>query len=159
MARSTKAAWLEGPSDLRTATVEDVPVEGEDVLVRGLPAAFSSEAQSEALELMQKGREQVAKVNTAKLEAIQFAHGVIEPQFSLEEAVKISERYGPAFRKVIDKIDELSAINKEAIAEAEARFPAGGESEGGGDLGNGTGARDDGSDLPARTGARVGDAG
>jgi hypothetical protein len=153
MARATKSAWLEGPSDLKEADVKDVPAPGEEVRVRGLPAAFSNQAQSEALEMVQRGREQISKVNTAKLEAIQFAHGVVEPEFSLEEAERIAERFGPAFRKVIDKIDELSGVDKTAIEEAEARFPTGGESESGGDVGNGTAAGSGRSDVPARAGA------
>ena len=137
MARSKKSAWLEGPSDLQEAVVEDVPMKGESVVVRGLPAAFSNQAQSEAVELISRGREQIAKVNTAKLEAIQFAHGVVEPQFTVDEAQQVAERFGPAFRKVIAKIDELSGVDKAAIEEAEARFPSGGASESGSDVGDG----------------------
>ena len=137
MARSKKSAWLEGPSDLQEAVVEDVPMKGESVVVRGLPAAFSNQAQSEAVELISRGREQIAKVNTAKLEAIQFAHGVVEPQFTVDEAQQVAERFGPAFRKVIAKIDELSGVDKAAIEEAEVRFPSGGASESGSDVGDG----------------------
>lgn len=158
MARAQKSAWLEGPGDLKEAVVEDVPAAGEDVLVRGLPAAFSSEAQSEALELITKGREQVAKVNTATLEAIQFAHGVVEPQFTLQEAQQIAERFGPAFRKVIEKIDELSGVDKEALTEAEARFQAGGEGEVGSDVGNGATGGGSEPAVHARASTGTGDA-
>ena len=125
--RSSKESWLEGPGDLEQAEVEDVPVKGQSVLVRGLPAAYSNRAQSEALELKSSGREQLATINTEKLEVIQFAEGVVEPQFSTAEAQQIAEKYGPAFKKVVEKIDELSGVDKEAIDKANATFPAGGE--------------------------------
>lgn len=153
MERSSKSAWLEGPGDLKEADVEDVPVAGQSVRVRGLPAAFSNEAQSEALEMITKGREQIAKVNTAKLEAIQFAHGVIEPEFTQAEAVAISEKYGPAFRKVIEKIDELSGVDKQALEDAEARFQGSGEDENGSSVGNGAAPGDSRPAVSTRTGA------
>jgi hypothetical protein len=128
VARSTKDAWLKGPGDLREADVEDVPVEGSSVRVRGLPAAYSNQAQSEALELRTGNRgQQSATVNTARLEILQFAHGVIEPEFSVEEAEQVAQSYGPAFKKVIAKIDDLSGVDKEAIKDTKARFPDSGE--------------------------------
>lgn len=152
MGRS-KDAWLSGPGDLAEATVEDVPSKGDSVLVRGLPAAYSNQAQSEALEMKTVGRDQIATVNTAKLEVLQFAHGVVDPKFSVDEAQAIAEKYGPAFRKVIEKIDELSAMDKEAIVEANARFQGGGTDESGTELGDGTSNGSTGPNIPARTGA------
>ena len=132
MSRSTKQAWLEGPGDLREADVEDVPVKGQSVRVRGLPAAYSNQASSEALELKTTNQgEQLATVNTARLEVLQFAHGVVEPVFSEEEAAKVAEKFGPAFKKVIAKIDELSGVDKEAIEQAQATFPVGERRENG----------------------------
>ena len=127
MDRSTKDAWLSGPSDLQEAVVEDVPVPGQSVLVRGLPAAYSNRATSKALELTATARgEQMATVNTEKLEVIQFAAGCVEPTFTEEEAQVIAQKYGPAFKKVVAKIDELSGLDKEAIEQTNATFPAGG---------------------------------
>jgi hypothetical protein len=127
---STKDAWLNGPSDLKEAVVEDVPVEGQSVRVRGLPAAYSNQASSEALELKSDSRgRQSATVNTARMEVLQFAHGVIEPEFTVEEAEQIAERYGPAFKKVIERIDALSGVDKEAIKETNTRFRPGGKGE------------------------------
>lgn len=128
MERSTKDAWLNGPGDLTEATVEDVPVPGVSVKVRGLPAAYSNEAQSKALELKTGARgEQTATINTAKLEVLQFTHGVVEPTFTEPEAQLIAQKYAHAWRKVINKIDELSAIDKEAIQRANEAFQVGGE--------------------------------
>jgi hypothetical protein len=127
MERSDKSSWLSGKGDLREADVEDVPVKGQSVRVRGLPAAYSNQAQSEALEMKTIGREQIATINTARLEVLQFAHGVIEPEFTVTEAEQVAQSFGPAFRKVIAKIDELSGVDKEAIEDASARFPRSGE--------------------------------
>lgn len=122
MGRSNRNAWLEGPGDLAEADVEDVPVKGQTVRVRGLPAAYSNQASSEALEVKFVGDTQVTTVNTAVLEVLQFAHGCIDPTFSVEEARTISERFGPAFKKVISKIDELSGLDKEAVEAVNGRF-------------------------------------
>lgn len=133
MSISTKDAWLTGPSDLAEAVVEDVPVKGQSVRVRGLPAQFSAEAQSKALKMITGIRgEQTATVDTAVMAVIQFAHGCVEPQFSIQEAQQIAERFGPAFFKVVEKIDELSGIDKEAIESANDQFRAGVEEPGDG---------------------------
>ena len=134
MADSTIATiddWLNGPGDLQTAIVEDVPVKGKHIKVQGLAAAYSNRASSEALEMKQVGRDQVASVNTERLEIIQFAQGVVEPKTDEAQAKVIAEKYGPAFKKVVAKIDELSGVDKEAIENAEARFPARGGSKNG----------------------------
>jgi hypothetical protein len=131
MSISTKDAWLEGPTDLAEAVVEDVPVKGQSVRVRALPAQFSNEAQSKALKMVTGSRgEQTAMVDVAAMAKLQFEHGVIEPKFTAAEVSKIAERYGPAFHKVVEKIDELSGVDKEAIEEASARFQDGVEGEG-----------------------------
>lgn len=155
MGRSTKDAWLNGPGDLREDEVEDVPVEGKSVRVRGLAAGYSNQAQSEATELKQVGRDQIVSINAARLEVLQFAHGVIDPQFTVEEAEAISEKYGPAFRKVIAKIDELSGIDKEAIEQASARFPSGGTSSNGSGVDGAAPGGSAGPDLPARAGSEA----
>ncbi len=152
MARSTKASWLEGPGDLKQADVDDVPVPGESVRVRGLPAKYSAEVQGQ-LKLVQEGRSQVAKIDVPTMERLQFVHGCIDPVFTEQEASLIQERFGPAFRKVIAKIDELSGIDKEAIEATEQRFPDGGDAPAGGSVGNGAAAGSGGSDVPVRTGA------
>lgn len=126
MPRATKESWLSGQGDLREEEVEDVPVKGSSVLVRALPAVVSARVQSQ-MRLETEGREQVAKMDVAEMEVLQFAHGVIDPTFSEEEAREIASKYGPAFRKVVSKIDELSGIDKEAIESTEVRFPDSGK--------------------------------
>lgn len=152
MSRSSKDAWLSGPSDIREADVEDVPVKGQSVRVRGLPAKYSAEVQGQ-LKLTQQGREQVAKIDVASMERLQFTHGCIDPTFTEAEAGIIQERFGPAFKKVVAKIDELSGIDKETIEATEQRFPASGASEAGPVVDDGTPTGSDRSDLLVRTGA------
>jgi hypothetical protein len=143
MERSTKDAWLHGPSDLREEDVENVPIDGMTVRVRGLPAAYSNQATSEALELITGARgEQTAHINTEKLEVLQFAHGCVEPTFTVDEARLVAQKYGPAFRKVIAKIDELSGVDKEAIEKTNATFQPGGSDEAGPVVGHGASAGD-----------------
>lgn len=137
MARSTKDAWLTGPGDLKEEDVDDVPVQGQSVRVRGLSARYSAEVQGQ-LKLITEGREQVAKIDVAAMELLQFVHGVVDPQFNESEARQIQEKFGPAFRKVVAKIDELSGIDKEAIEQTEQRFPVGGASQNGSDVGHAT---------------------
>lgn len=152
MKRSDKDAWLGGPGDLAEAEVDDVPIKGQSVLVRALSARYSAEVQGQ-LKLVTEGREQIAKIDVPTMELLQFQHGVIDPVFSRAEAEIVQERFGPAFRKVIAKIDELSGIDKEAIEQVEQKFPVGSGGEEGPDVGNGTPARDSGPDLHVRTGA------
>jgi hypothetical protein len=128
---STKQAWLEGEGDLREADVDDVPVRGQKVRVRALAAAFSADVQSQMKLVTAANGENTAKIDVAEMERLQFQHGVVEPRFTYLEAKTVQQKYGPAFRKVIEQIDELSGIDKEAIENTEARFPAGGGSENG----------------------------
>jgi hypothetical protein len=156
LARSSKTSWLEGPGDLKEADVEDVPVKGESVRVRGLPAAYSNQATSEALEMKTLGDgSQIATVNTATLEVLQFHHGVIEPKFDLAESKTVAERFGPAFKKVVAKIDELSGVDKQALEDAQTRFPAGSSGQNGDEASveDGPSAERGGPAVPARAGA------
>lgn len=150
--RSTKDSWLNSPGDLKEADVEDVPVTGETVRVRALPARWSAEVMSQS-KIIQQGREQIAKIDVPAMEMLQFVHGCIDPVFTEAEARQIQEKFGPAFRKVIERIDELSGIDKEAIEQTEQRFPVGGEAEARGLVGLGTPGGGNGPDLPLRASA------
>ena len=152
MERSTKDAWLQGPGDLREADVQDVPVPGMSVKVRGLSAKYAADMQGQ-IKIETQGREQIAKVDTAAMELIQFVHGVIEPTFTENEARQVQARFGPAFKKVIEKIDELSEIDKDAIEKAKATFPDGDGGKAGPDVGDGTSNGSARPDVPARAGA------
>jgi hypothetical protein len=158
---------LLGGSDLIEREIE-IPSLGGSVRVRSLPAAYSNQAQSEALELVNlPSGGQTAHVNTAKAEELQVLHGLVAPQLgSIEEARTLSHRYGIAWRKIVDAIDEISGIDKDAIERVNATFRSG--DGGAGDAaesGSGTGDRDQppaevdagagdhGSTVPVRTGA------
>ena len=75
---STIQDWLDGPSDLKEATVEDVPVPGKSVKVRALPAKFSAQVSGQMKVTTERG-EQVATVDVPKMELLQFLHGVDRP--------------------------------------------------------------------------------
>jgi hypothetical protein len=152
MQRSSKDAWLQGPGDLKEADVEDVPVPGESVRVRALSARYSAEVQGQ-LRLVQEGRDQVATIDVAAMERLQFQFGVIDPTFTAAEVAQIQERYGAVFRKVVAEIDRLSGIDKEAIEQTEQRFPDGGTDEAGEDEGDGPAAGNGGPAVHARAGA------
>lgn len=156
MERSQKNSWLgPGAGDLREQDVEDVPVAGQSVRVRALPAAYSNQATSEALVYETFRGEQRARVDTGKLEVLQFAHGVVEPTFTVPEAEQIAKTFGPAFKRVIEVIDEISGIDKTAVEEAEVRFQPGGPSEAGSAVVAGNGGGDDGPAVPVRAGPGV----
>jgi hypothetical protein len=124
---------LLGASDLTEREVE-LPSIGGSVRVRSLPAAYSNQAQSEALELVSLPRGgQTAHINTAKLEALQVLHALVEPKLnSLQDAITFSQRCGPAWRTLVEVIDEISGIDKEAIEKTNATFRAGAPGESGG---------------------------
>jgi hypothetical protein len=145
---------LLGASDL---VEREVPLTslGLTVRVRSLPAAYSNEALSSALEtVIGRDGEQTARVNTGKLEELQVLHGLIEPKLdTVEEVRQFAQRTGVAWREVVRVIDEISGINKTDVDRANTTFRAGGQSEEGPPEVNGAGAGSGRSDLPARTGA------
>jgi hypothetical protein len=151
---------LLGASDLVERDV-NLPSIGGTVRVRSLPAAYSNQAQSEALEMVTIRGEQTARVNVAKLEALQVLHGLIDPKLdSIQEAQALAQKLGPSWRRIVTAIDEISGVDKEAIERTNALFQPGGQVE---ELrpatSNGTKAGDGGPDLPARVGAGTEDAG
>jgi hypothetical protein len=135
----------------------EVPVSsiGGSVRVRSLPAAYSNQAQSEALEMQTGPRgEQTASVNTQKLEELQMLHGLIDPKLeTIEDVRTFSLQCGLAWREIIKVIDEISGVDKEAIEKANATFQPGGSAPAGEVVGNGTADRGSGPDLPVRAGA------
>ena len=147
MSRLTKDALLSA-TDLRTKEVE-LPSIGGSVEVQGLSAAYSNQASSEALEMKTTARgDQIATVNTAKLEIIQAQHGLVDPKLSsFAEAEQFAKNCGPAFKKVIEAIDELSGLDKEALTEAQAKFPSGEATPKRSDVGDGAAAGGAGPDL------------
>ena len=133
MAHLSKDALLKA-SDLVERDVE-LPALGGSVRVRSLPAAYSNQASSEALVMKTVGRDQIATVDTAKLEVLQALHGLVEPKLeSVEEAETFARQCGPSFKKVIETIDEISGVDKESLRDAAASLPRGGASANGTDV-------------------------
>lgn len=155
MAFMSREALL-GASDLIERDVE-LPSIGGTVRVRSLPASYSNQATSEALEMTtdQRGR-QSARVNTDKLEVLQVLHGLVEPKLnSIAEAEQFAKNCGPAFKRVVEVIDEISGIDKEAIERTNAVFPADGDGAGDGGSAQAAGSSEGNgrSDLSVRAGA------
>lgn len=125
MALFTKDELL-GASDLEEREVYLKTI-GGSVKVRSLPAQFSNEAASKALKLITGARgEQTATIDQGEMELLQVFHGLVEPKLhSIEEARTFAQKCGPAFKAVVEAIDELSGVNKEAIEAANARFQPG----------------------------------
>lgn len=147
---------LLGASDLVEREVE-LPSIGEHarVRVRALPAAYSNQATSEALEMKTGARgEQTATVNTQRLEELQVLHGLIDPKLdTLDEVRAFSLKVGQAWRAIVGAIDAISGIDKAAIEEANASFRAGGPGATGAVVGAANGAGDGRPDLRVPTGA------
>lgn len=145
---------LLGASDLVTREVE-LPTIGGTVKVQSLPAKYSNDAISAAMEVVTDNRgRQTARVNTSKLEELQVLHGLVEPRLSsLDEVAVFATKCGPAWRAVVDTIDEISGVNKAAIEETNARFRDGGPGAAGDDVDVRDGSGSNGSDLPLRAGA------
>lgn len=153
MALLTKDALL-GASDLREREI-DLPTIGGSVRVRGLPAAYSNQAISDAFEMVTGPRgEQTARVSTEKLQALQVLHGLIDPKLnSLAEVELFAQRCGPAFTTIVSAIADLSGVDQEAIKNTTAMFQSGGAGAAGPDVGAANGSGPDRSDLSVRAGA------
>lgn len=132
---------LLGASDLTERDVE-LPSVGLTVRVRSLPAAYSNEAQSEGMEMTtveHNGRPlQTTKVNGHRVEALKVLHGLVEPKLSsITEVYTFAKRCGPAWHTVVEAIDDISGLEKDAVEKVEALFRSGGQSEA---AGSGAGA-------------------
>ena len=149
-------------SDLETREVE-LPSLNMKVRVRALAASYSNQAQSQALKLVQGPRgEQTSTVDVDVLEQLQVLHGLVEPKpRSLQDVKTLATNTGRAFKLIVQAIDELSGVDKQAIEDANAKFPAGGAGsqngrEAGDDEPSGRGGR---PVVPLRTGVEAPHAG
>lgn len=153
MSRSTKDAWLSPEAgDLIEAEVSDVPVKGQSVKIRALSATAANTATSEAVETFEHRGQQRMRVDSVKLDIQRFTEGVIEPRFSVEEVRVISAKFGPAFNRVVSEISRISGLDRDAVAETDARFQSGGTGSSGPN-GDEPAGGDVGSPEPARAGA------
>ena len=144
---------LLGASDLIEREV-DLPALNGSVRVRSLPAAYSNNAITEALEttLDERGR-QTARVNTSKLEELKVLHGLVDPKLSTpEEAHQFATQCGPSWTLIVNAIDEISGIDAKAAEKVEATFQGSGTAEGGASGVHAASVGDDGSDQPGAAG-------
>lgn len=125
MPRSTADSWRRHGGDLKEEEVHDVPVEGESVLIRALPASFSAKLMSH-LDVSADGRQEMGQLQTSKVQILQFKEGVIDPELSEEDVQWIADHYGPAFHRVMERINAISSVDEEAIEAKAAQFPNGG---------------------------------
>lgn len=128
----TREALLQS-SDLKEKEIELPTLDGS-VVVRSLPAAYSNEASSEALEMTtveHNGRsEQSTRISTAKLEALKVLHGLVDPKLSsLTEVNTFARKCGPAWHTIVKAIDDLSGLDKDAAERTEAMFRSGDRGE------------------------------
>lgn len=112
-----KGRWLNGPSDIKE---DDVYIESMEtwVKVRGLTAGEQATITDRCLVM----RGDTMKLDTQQMAVFKFAAGVREPKFSEPEANQIAHKFGPAFKLVVDVIEDISAASEEDVARARARF-------------------------------------
>jgi hypothetical protein len=108
----------EAPNDLVTEVL-DVPEWKCSVKVRTFTAAQSAMIKQRGFGF--KGEE--VQVAWAEMEIMQFQQGVLEPHFTEEQVRELHLSSGRGFARVIEKMDELSKIDKEALAKARDEFP------------------------------------
>lgn len=115
---NVEAILKKAPEDLVEDTL-DVPEWECSVKVKSFTAAQSAAVKERGFGF--KGEETL--VAWAEMEIFQFKLGVIEPAFSEEQVRALHGTSGRGFNRVIEKLDEMGRIDKEALAKAREEFP------------------------------------
>jgi len=115
--RFDKQSWLDGPGDLDEVEVH-VDAIGGSVTVRALTAGQLATVQDQCLHM----KNDVMKVDSQRMAVLKFARGVIEPQFTEDEANVIAHKFGRSFNLVVGVIDEISKASEEDVQKARRRF-------------------------------------
>lgn len=121
---TVEAILKKAPSDLVEKTI-DVPEWECSVKIRTFTA-------SQAAMIKQRGfgfEGESVNVAWAEMEIMQFKLGVLEPDFTEDQVRELHLSSGRGFARVIDALDELSKIDKEALAKAKEEFPGSKEPE------------------------------
>jgi hypothetical protein len=105
------------PNDLVEETLE-VPEWGCSVKVRSFTAGQNAVIKQRGLAF--KGED--TKVAWAEMEIAQFQQGVVDPRFTEEQVRKLHATSGRGFARVIQKLDDLSGTDKEALRKAQDEF-------------------------------------
>lgn len=111
------------PEDLVTEKI-DVPQWGCSLQIRSFTAAQSAMIKQRGFAF--KGEE--TAVAWAEMEILQFQQGVVEPHFTEDQVRELHLSSGPAFALVIEELDRISKIDKEALRKARDEFPGPDES-------------------------------
>lgn len=106
------------PEDLKEETL-DVPEWGYSVRIKSFSAAQSAAIKQRGFGF--KGEETL--IAWAEMEIMQFQQGVIEPRFDESQVRELHLSSGPGFMRVIEALDRLGKIDKEALAAAREEFP------------------------------------
>lgn len=114
---SAEAALENAPSELEEVDVEGVF--GGRIRIRALTAAQTAIVKQHTVDT--QGRSPT--ITWADMERTQFKFGVIQPAFSAEQVRTLQATSGPSWARVIAKLDEISAMDKEALRDAQKEFP------------------------------------
>ena len=110
------------PKDL-TEDICEVPEWGFSVRIRSSSAAQQSLIKEEGFVFEGEN----TRVNWAEMDIKAFQMGVIEPVFSEEEVRRLHLSSGPGFNRVLNALNDINNISKEAVEKVKERFPGGRE--------------------------------
>lgn len=105
------------PSDLKEKTIE-VPEWGCSVKLKSFTAAQSAAVKERGFGF--KGEE--TTVAWAEMEISQFQMAVVDPHFNEDQVRELHLSSGPGFNRVVEEIDKLNKIDKEALRKARDEF-------------------------------------
>lgn len=105
------------PKDLKTERI-DIPEWGYSIEIKSFTAAQQAAVKERGFGF--KGEE--TTVAWAEMEVMQFHQGVINPSFTEEGARELHLSSGPGFNRVIEALDKLNKIDKEALRKAREEF-------------------------------------
>jgi hypothetical protein len=114
---TASAALENAPADLEEVDVEGVF--GGKVRIRALTAAQAAVVKGVTVDT----RGKTPTITWADMERKQFQLAVITPAFSAEEVRRLHATSGRSFARVIAEIDRISAMDKEALRDAQKDFP------------------------------------
>lgn len=115
---SVEEILKKAPEDLKQETV-DVPEWGCSVKIKSFTAAQSAAIRERGFGF--QGEE--TKVAWAEMEITQFQMGVIEPRFTEDQVRELHLTSGVGYQRVIEAMDKLSRLDKEALRKAREEFP------------------------------------
>jgi hypothetical protein len=114
---SADAALANAPADLEEVDVDDVF--GGRVRIRALTAAQTAVVRQHTVDTRGKN----PQITWADMERKQFQLGVIMPAFNADQVRTLHATSGRSFARVIAEIDRISALDKEALRDAQKDFP------------------------------------